>query len=173
MLLPFGAEGSAKYTLQKKIKLLIDPNSLILFSIYNKTQFIQQFSHNFVCFYDNLRYEPGWLSDEVCRAITGGAFTKRELFTDDEDIPYTYKKRFSFSGINIIFKEADALDRNIKIELERLDPKEKIPEDKIENELKHQIPQLLGYTLDVIAKALELKHSVILEELPRMADFAV
>jgi hypothetical protein len=133
MLLPFGAEGSAKSTLQRKIKLLIDPSSLTLLSIYNdKSQFIQQLSHNSLCFYDNVRYEPSWLSDETCRAITGGAFTKRELFTNDEDIPYTYKKRMSFSGINIIFKEADALDRSIRIELERLDPKKKITEDRID-----------------------------------------
>jgi hypothetical protein len=174
MLLPFGAGGSAKSTLQRKIKLLIDPSSLDLFSIYNdKTQFIQQLSHSFLCFYDNLKYAPGWLSDETCRAITGGAFTKRELFTDDEDIPYRYKKRMSFSGINIIIKEDDALDRSIRIELERVDPKKKIPEDKIDSELKQQIPQLLGYILDIVAKALELKDSVILEELPRMADFSV
>ncbi|HSF49642.1 MAG TPA: primase alpha helix C-terminal domain-containing protein, partial [Nitrososphaeraceae archaeon] len=174
MVLPFGPEGSAKSTLQKKIKLLIDPSSLDLLSIYNdKTQFIQQLSHNFLCFYDNVRYEPPWLSDETCRAITGGAFSKRELFTNDEDIPYRYKKRMSFSGINIIFKEADALDRSIRIELEKLDPKKKIPDEKIDSELKQQTPQLLGYIFDIVAKALEIKDTVSLEELPRMADFAV
>jgi hypothetical protein len=174
MALPYGPEGSAKYTFQRKIKSLIDPSSLDLLSIYNdKTQLIQQLSHNFLCFYDNVRYEPGWLSDEVCRAITGGAFSKRELFTDDEDIPYKYKKRMSFSGINIIFKEADALDRSIRFELERLDPKKKMTEEQIENELMQQIPQLLGYILDVLAKALDIKDSIVLEEKPRMVDFAV
>ena len=79
----------------------------------------------------------------------------------------------SFSGINIIFKEADALDRSIRIELDRLDPKKQIPEEKIDFELKQQIPHLLGYILDIVAKALEIKDSVSLEELPRMADFAV
>ena len=173
MLLPFGAEGSAKSTLQKKIKLLIDPSKLKLLSIYNdKTQFIQQLSHNFLCFYDNVRYEPRWLSDEVCRAITGAAFTKRKNYSDDEDIPYEYKKILSFSGINVIFKQADVLDRSIKIELERVDPKKKIPEERIEFDLKLEIPHLLGYLFDVLVKALEVKDSVNLSELPRMADFA-
>ena len=95
-LLPYGEKGSAKSTLQKKIKMLIDPSSLDLLSFYNnKTQFVQQLSHHFLCFYDNVRYVPPWLSDETCRAITGGAFSKRELFTDDEDISYRYKKRMS------------------------------------------------------------------------------
>ena len=173
MLLPFGAEGSAKSTLQKKIKLLIDPSKLKPLSIYNdKTQFIQQLSHNFLCFYDNVRNEPRWLSDEVCRAITGAAFTKRKNYSDDEDIPYEYKKIISFSGINVIFKQADVLDRSIKIELERVDPKKKIPEERIESELKQEIPHLLGYIFEVLVKALEIKDSVNLSELPRMADFA-
>ena len=35
ILLPYGEKGSAKSTLQKKIKTLIDPSPLDLFSIYN------------------------------------------------------------------------------------------------------------------------------------------
>ena len=173
MLLHYGEKGSAKSTLQKKIKMLIDPSSLDLLSFYNnKTQFIQQLSHNFLCFYDNVRYAPRWLSDETCRAIIGGAFTKRELFTDDEDISYRYKKRMSFSGINVIFTEEDALDRSIKLGLERIRVEENIPETRLLDEFKQQIPQLLGYIFDIVSKALEIKDSVKMEILPRMADFA-
>ena len=173
ILLPYGEKGSAKSTLQKKIKTLIDPSPLDLFSIYNdKTQFIQQLAHNYLCFYDNVKREPGWLSDEVCRAVSGGAFSKRKNYTDDDDIPYKYKKILSFSGINIIFSEPDALDRSIKIELERIKDEDNIPDTKIEEELKQQIPALLGYIFDVVAKALEIKHSVKLKRVPRMADFA-
>lgn len=173
MLLPYGEKGSAKSTLQKKIKIFIDPSSLDLLSIYNdKTQFIQQISHNFLCFYDNVRREPGWLSDEVCRAITGGAFSKRGLYTDDEDIPYKYKKRMSFSGINVIFGQEDALDRSIKVELERIKDEDNIPDTRVLDELTQQIPELLGYIFDVLSKALEIKDSINLKRLPRMADFA-
>jgi hypothetical protein len=173
ILLPYGEKGSAKSTLQKKIKTLIDPSPLDLFSIYNdKTQFIQQLTHNYLCFYDNVKREPGWLSDEVCRAVSGGAFSKRKNYTDDDDIPYKYKKILSFSGINIIFSEPDALDRSIKIELERIKDEDNIPDTKIEEELKSQIPALLGYIFDVVAKALDIKSFVKLKRLPRMADFA-
>jgi hypothetical protein len=173
ILLPYGEKGSAKSTLQKKIKTLIDPSPLDLFSIYNdKTQFIQQLTHNYLCFYDNVKREPGWLSDEVCRAVSGGAFSKRKNYTDDDDIPYKYKKILSFSGINIIFSEPDALDRSIKIELERIKDEDNIPDTKIEEEPKSQIPALLGYIFDVVAKALDIKSFVKLKRLPRMADFA-
>ena len=95
ILLPYGEKGSAKSTLQKKIKMLIDPSPLDLFSIYNdKSQFIQQLAHNYLCFYDNAKREPAWLSDEVCRAVSGGAFSKRKNYTDDDDIPYKYIKKY-------------------------------------------------------------------------------
>jgi hypothetical protein len=174
MLLPYGEKGSAKSTLQKKIKAVIDPSNLDLFSIYNdKTQFIQQLSHNYLCFYDNVRNEPGWLSDEACRAVTGSAFSKRKNYSDDDDIPYKYKRILSFSGINIIFTEEDALDRSIKIELDRIREENNIPDTKIEEDLKKQIPGLLGYIFDIVSKALEIKDSVKLSRLPRMADFAL
>jgi hypothetical protein len=174
MLLPYGEKGSAKSTLQKKIKTLIDPSSLDLLSIYNdKTQFIQQISHNYLCFYDNVRREAGWLSDEVCRAVTGGAFSKRKNYSDDDDIPYKYKRIMSFSGINVIFTQEDALDRSIKVELDRIRDEDNIPDTKIEEELKQQIPELLGYIFDVLSKALEIRDTVNLKSLPRMADFAL
>ena len=174
MLLPFGEKGSAKSTLLRKIKMAIDPSPLDLFSItHSKEEFIQQLAHHYLCFYDNVRIEPRWLSDEVCRATTGAAHSKRKLYSDDDDIPYKYKKILAFAGINIIFSEPDALDRSIRIELERIRDEANIPDARIETELKQMIPGLLGYIFDTISKALELKDSIQLDRLPRMGDFAL
>lgn len=174
ILLPHGEKGSAKSTLQKKIKLIIDPSILNILTINNdKTEFIQQLSHNWLAFYDNVRYEPRWLSDESCKASTGIASSKRKLYTDDEDKIYNYKRCLSFSGIIVIFTEPDILDRSIKIELERIDDKVNIPEEKILANLKQQLPQLLGYIFDTLSKAIQVKDSLSLDRLPRMADFAL
>ena len=173
ILLPFGEKGSAKSTLLKKIKKVIDPSSLDLFSISGrKEEFIQQLSHNYLCFYDNVRFEPRWLSDESCRAVTGGAFSKRKLYTDDEDIPYKYKKILGFTGINVIFTQEDALDRSIRIELQRIKNTENIPDTRIDEQLIQQIPGILGYVFDILSKTLQVKESIQLQELPRMGDFA-
>lgn len=173
MLLPYGEKGSAKSTMLRKIKMVIDPSGLDLYSVpYRKDDFIQQISHSYLCFYDNVKHEPNWLSDEVCRATTGGVATKRKLYSDDDDIPYKYKKILGFAGINVIFTEPDALDRSIKIELERIREEYNIPDSKIDEELKKQIPELLGYIFDIVSKTLEVKDSLELARLPRMGDFA-
>ena len=157
----------------RKIKMVIDPSGLDLYSVpYRKDDFIQQISHSYLCFYDNVKHEPIWLSDETCRSITGGAATKRKLYSDDDDIPYKYKKILGFAGINVIFIEPDALDRSIKIELDRIREEYNIPDSKIDEELKKQIPELLGYIFDIVSKTLEIKDSIELARLPRMAGFA-
>jgi hypothetical protein len=46
--------------------------------------------------------------------------TKRELYTDDEDIIYKYKHCLSLNGINTALTESDALDRVLTIELEEI-----------------------------------------------------
>ena len=171
ILLPHGEQGSAKSTLQNKIKLLIDPAEPELLSIHNdKTEFIQQLSHNYLAFYDNIRHEPPWLSDETCKAVTGIGFTKRKHYTNDEDFVYKFKRCLSFSGINVIFTEPDARDRSITIELEGI--LDKVTEEKIYSDFYQQLPQLLGYMFDIVSKALQIKDSVKIDRLPRMADFA-
>lgn len=173
ILLPHGEKGSAKSTFQKKVKILVNPSEPELLSIhYDKTEFIQQLSHNYLEFYDNVKYEPKWLSDEACKAVTGIGFTKRKLYTNDEDQIYKYKRCLSFSGINVIFREPDVLDRSIKIELERIDDEHRIPEERIYTELIQQLPQMLGYIFDTLSKAISIKDTITLEKLPRMADFA-
>ncbi|NOJ33023.1 MAG: hypothetical protein DA329_12895, partial [Candidatus Nitrosocosmicus sp.] len=174
ILLIHGDKGSAKSTLQKKIKLLVDPGLPELLSInFNKEEFIQQLDHNYLAFYDNVRFEPKWLSDEACKAVTEIGFTRRKLYTNNEDQIFKYIRCLSFSGINVIFTEPDALERSIMIELEEIKDEYKIPGDQIYGDFMSQIPHLLGYIFDTLSKAMHLKNSIKLEKIPRMADFAV
>lgn len=114
-----GEKGSAKSTLQTLIKLLVDPAKPKL--LYNDVkEFIQQLAHNYVAYYDNVKYTPKWLSDEACKAVTGVGSTKRKLYSDDDDIVYEYRRCLGFNGINLGLTEPDILDRSIMIELQRI-----------------------------------------------------
>ena len=118
---PHGEKGSGKSTEQTKIKRLVDPAKPELLTVNSKKEeFVQQLDHNHVAYYDNIKHVPIWLSDEVCKAVTGVGNTKRKLYTDNEDIVYEYKRCIGFNGVNIALTEPDALDRSIMIELERI-----------------------------------------------------
>jgi hypothetical protein len=102
ILMLHGEKGSAKSTLESLIKMLADPSKPTLLTIHNdRSEFVQQLGHNYIVYYDNLRYAPGWLSDEACKAVTGVGQTKRKLYTDDDDIVYEYKRCLGFNGINL------------------------------------------------------------------------
>ena len=174
MLILHGEKGSAKSTLQTMIKLLVDPAKPSLLTVHSsRDEFVQQVNHNYVAYYDNIKHVPQWLSDEACKAATGVGNTKRKLYSDDEDIVYEYKRCLGFNGINISLTEPDALDRSVLIELHRIRRESNQVKSKILTDFEELRPRLLGYIFDILSKALSLKDTVKLVELPRMADFAI
>jgi Bifunctional DNA primase/polymerase, N-terminal len=174
MLILHGEKGSAKSTLQTLIKLLVDPGKPTLLTVHNdRTEFVQQLAHNHIAYYDNVKQTPGWLSDEACKAVTGIGQTKRKLYSDDEDIVYEYKRCLGFNGVNNSLTEPDALDRSLMIELDRISKENRKVESDIMADFMQLRPQLLGYIFDILVKALQIKSTIKLNDLPRMADFAI
>ena len=174
MLILHGEQGSAKSTLQTLIKKLVDPSKPTLLTIHNnRTEFVQQLAHNHVAYYDNVKRTPRWLSDEACKAVTGIGQTKRKLYSDDDDIVYEYKRCLGFNGINISLTEPDVLDRSLLIELDRVPIENRKIESDINAEFMKLRPMLLGYIFDILVKVLQIISTVKLDDLPRMADFAL
>jgi hypothetical protein len=156
-----GEKGSAKSTLQLLIKLLVDPAKPKLLTIYNDVkEFIQQLTHNYVAYYDNLKYAPRWLSDEACKAVTGVGSTKRKLYSDDDDIVYEYRRCLGFNGINLGLTEPDILDRSIMIELQRIRKENTKLDEEVMAEFLELRPKLLAYIFDTIVKAMRMKPTI-------------
>jgi hypothetical protein len=173
ILTTYGPKGAAKSFLLELIKKLIDPSKPILLTLHrNIGEFIQQVNHNYINYYDNVKYIPYWLSDEICKAVTGIGHTKRQLYTDDEDIVYENKRPLGLNGINVALTESDALDRILSIVLEEIDEEDRKKEEDLWKEFERIKPQVLGYILEILSKAMQIKSTLILAKLPRMADFA-
>ena len=173
ILTTYGPKGAAKSFLLELIKKLVDPTKPILLTLHrNIEQFIQQVNHNYINYYDNVKFIPYWLSDEICKAVTGAGHTKRELYTNDNDIIYEHRRCLGLNGINVALTEPDALDRSISIELEDIDDDKRKKEADLWTEFEKIKPQVFAYILDVIVKAMQIKETLNLKKLPRMADFA-
>ncbi|HEX2409386.1 MAG TPA: hypothetical protein VHJ38_19455 [Nitrososphaeraceae archaeon] len=170
-----GEQGSAKSTLQKLIKMLVDPSTVRTLTFPRDiNELVQQLSHYYVAYYDNVSYIKEWISDVFCRAATGGGFSKRKLYTDDEDIIYNFKRCIGINGINLAATKTDLLDRGIIIQLETIPKKRRRKEEDIWNEFETLRPQLLGYIFDILVKVLQVKQKggiTIPNGLNRMADW--
>jgi len=179
IMLIHGSKGSAKSTFQLMMKSIVEPAKPSLLTLHNRSdEFIQQLAHNYLPTYDNIKYVPKWLSDEVCKAVTGAGQTKRVLYTNDDDKIFEYKHCFIFNGINLAFSEPDVLDRSIIIKLEEIDDKNRKTEEDILREFNNLKPRLLKVIFDTLAKAMAIKEDVKDRlkrsgKLPRMSDYAV
>ena len=152
--------------------MLVDPSTPVLLTLHkSRDEFIQQINHTYLAFYDNVKFIPYWLSDEICKTVTGIGHTKRALYSDDDDIVYEHKHCVSLNGINVSLTEPDALDRSIFIELEEIEDEDRKREEEILARFENIKPKLLAYLFDIIAKAMQIKSTLRLTRLSRMADF--
>ena len=173
ILTTYGPHGAAKSFLLSLIKMLVDPSKPVLLTLLrNIPEFIQQVNHNYLAFYDNVKYIPYWLSDELCKAVTGVGHTKRKLYSDDDDIIYEHRRCISINGINVALTEPDALDRSLFIELLGIDELTRREKEDLLARFEKIKPKLLGYIFNIIVKAMHIKPTLKLSRLPRMADFA-
>lgn len=168
----YGPQGSAKSMLHRLFKSLIDPSQVETLSPPDSLrEFVQVASHHWVIFLDNLSHLPDWLSDAFCRACTGDGFSKRELYSDDDDIIYSFKRVIGFNGINLIASKPDLLQRSILLGLESI-PKEKRKQEKeLWKKFNEVKPSILGAIFDLLVKTLNEREKVVLPASPRMADF--
>lgn len=172
ILVLYGPQGAGKTTPQRLLKSLIDPSPFkVLSAPDNVKEFVQLASHHYFFFFDNLSSLPEWLSNSLARAVTGDGFSKRELFSDDDDIIYSFQRTVALNGINLVVQRADLLERSILLGLERISKKNRRKEKDFWDEFDNKKPYLLGAIFDAVAGAIREYPQVSLSEYPRMADF--
>jgi hypothetical protein len=167
-----GPQGSAKTTLAKIVRLLVDPSSMGPMSFPDKArELVQLLSHHYMVFFDNVSSITEEQSNTICRVVTGEATSKRQLWTDDDDVIYSFRRCIGFTGINPTARNPDLLDRSLLIGLERI-PKEKRREERLVlEEFEAMRPRLVGAMFTALSKAMAIYPQIQLQELPRMADF--
>ena len=167
----YGAQGSGKSTAGRVLRSLLDPSALDNLSFPKRPDELAQIlDHHAVPNFDNLRSVDSASEDMLCRAVTGGGCSKRELFTDAEDVILNFKRAVILNGINIPTHAPDLLDRMMLIELERITEGKRRTEDEFYRDFNAAHPRLFGALLD--AMVLMLRQSPLGSgRLPRMADF--
>ncbi|MCL6449561.1 MAG: hypothetical protein K6U04_15740 [Armatimonadetes bacterium] len=168
----YGEKGAAKSTISRVLRRLIDPSATETLTIpHALPEVVQVLSHHYFAAFDNVDGLQGWQSDLFCQVITGSGFSKRMLFSDDDDVVYNFQHCISLNGINVAATRPDLLDRSILIELERIPPEKRREEKKFWDAFEKARPGIFGAMLDALAGAMKTYPTVRLDSLPRMADF--
>ena len=169
-----GPQGAAKSTTARVLRALIDPNAAPLRAEPREPRDLMITASNaWACAFDNLTRLPDWLSDALCRLSTGGGFSTRMLYSDNDETILDAVRPVILTGINAVAQNQDLVDRQVLIELPAIDNDGRRQEEAVLWErFKDVQPYILGALLDGVSMALRRMPLMHLDRLPRMADFA-
>lgn len=169
-----GEQGSAKSTQHRIIRRLLDPSSIELLSLPDQPRELAQLlEHHWIAFFDNQSGLSSSNSNMLCRAVTGESFVKRKLFSDEDDIVFSYRRCIGLNGINVVAQRPDLLERTLLFKLARISPDRMSEERKLLDEFEAMKPRLFGAVLWALSVAMRLKQDVQLRSLNRLADFTI
>lgn len=169
-----GEQGSAKSTTARVLKKLLDPSSAPLRSEPKEARDLMiQARYGWVLGFDNFSGLPGWLSDAFCRLATGGGFSTRELYSNDDEVIFDAKRPLVVNGIEDFITRADLLERSLLIRHPPIPEDRRRPEAEFWAAFDAAHPKLLGAVLDRVSAGLRELPRVRPDRLPRMADFAL
>jgi hypothetical protein len=168
-----GEQGSAKSTLCRVLRNLIDPNKVPLRRPpRSEHDLMIAASNSWVIALDNLSHLSPWLSDALCNLSTGGGFGTRELYSDQDEVLFDATRPIVVNGIEEIATRSDFLDRALAVTLPAIPDERRHAEAEFWTAFETLRPAILGALLDAVVAAMRSLPTVHLERRPRMADFA-
>jgi hypothetical protein len=146
-----GEQGSAKTVLSKLLRALIDPSVAPVRALpRNERELFIAASNGHVLAFDNLSGLPPWLSDTLCRLTSGGAFSTRRLFTDQDEMLLAAARPIILNGIEEVITRPDLADRAILLMLAPIAERQRRPETALWREFELARPHILGALLDAV-----------------------
>ncbi|MBT3927496.1 MAG: hypothetical protein HOM52_05355 [Rhodospirillaceae bacterium] len=168
-----GEQGSAKSTLCRILRELIDPNQALVRSAPNgERELIVSAQNAHLLVLDNLSYMPPWLSDSLCRLSTGGGFSSRALYTDWTEAVFNGSRPIILNGIPDLAGRADLADRSLCLTLTSISEAERRTERELIQNFMEDRPYVLGALLDAVSSALRREKAARPLCFPRMSDFS-
>jgi hypothetical protein len=174
VLIIYGEQGSAKSSLVRLLRALVDANTAALRTTpRDERDLVIAATNGWLIALDNLSHLPDWLSDALCRLATGSGFATRELYTDAEEAIFAAQRPIVINGIEEVATRGDLLDRALILYLPTIPEAKRQDEKAFWQAFEQARPTILGALLDTVSAALRTLPTVQLAHKPRMADFAV
>lgn len=168
----YGPPDSAKSTMLKIVKRLLDPTMPLLINrLRSIDEFPQHASQNRVLTFDNRSNLTDDFSDALCGAVTGEGFSKRRLYTDEDSVVGQFRNVIGIAGVNLIPTKSDLIDRSIIIGFESIPPDKYVNEDEFWRRFDEDCPEILGGLLDTLSRAMSIQSDLDVGLPRRFGDF--
>jgi hypothetical protein len=171
VLLFTGEQGTAKSTAARCTSAVVDPSGAQLRRAPSERDWTAQAAASYVVCLDNLSAIAEWLSDALCRAVTGDGSVERTLFTNTDVTVTAWRRVVMLTSIDAGRITGDLAERLLSVELERIAPAQRREDAAIAAEFAGAHATILGGLLTLTADVLAALPDVRPPRLPRMADF--
>lgn len=174
-----GPHGSAKTTMAEFLLGLIDPDQDPLKNPPEDVKDLASLLRSYhATIFDNATKIDKWLSDALCQVSTGGALTKRALYTDFDLATARFNSRIIITSLGTPKMETDLLERTIFIYPDPVDSESRKSKVFVDIQYKNFKPIIFGGLVRTVAAVLDALPGVYEESInwtnkPRMLDFAV
>ncbi|GAA1980421.1 ATP-binding protein [Nocardiopsis rhodophaea] len=168
-----GEQGTGKSTAAKMAVNLVDPSPAPLRSMPRDVKsWAVTASASWVICLDNVSTIAPWLSDTLCKAVTGDGLVDRALYSDDDVTVLSFRRALAMTSIDTGTLAGDLSERLLTVELQPIPRERRRPDAEVIDAYDQARPVILGALLDLLCDVLAELPSLTLGELPRMADFA-
>lgn len=158
LLMLSGGAGSGKSTMIDVAVRLTDPSTSMRAGPPNSLRDLAvRAKNNRVLSFDNLSHIQPWLSDELCRIATGGGWSHRKLYKDDDEVSFMYQRPIVFNGIGNLTARQDLADRTIKLDLTTIE--NIMSERHFWDEFEDVWPKVMGVLFDAVVVSLGTKRT--------------
>ncbi|MFD6887366.1 ATP-binding protein [Streptomyces sp. NPDC059957] len=168
-----GEQGTGKSKTAQMVVNLIDPSPASKRSQPRdiKAWSAQAFNSWALCL-DNISTIPPWLSDTLCKAVTGDGIVDRALYTDDDVVVLSFRRVLAMTTIDAGALAGDLAERLLMLDLQLIEEDRRRTEEELDAAFAAVRPAVLGALFDLLAAVLAVLPGIKLESMPRMADFA-
>ncbi|MCF1645988.1 ATP-binding protein [Streptomyces indiaensis] len=168
-----GEQGTGKSYSAKMVIGIVDPSGAPKRTAPRdiKSWATQAFNSWALCL-DNVSVIADWLSDALCRAVTGDGIVDRALYTDDDVVVLEFRRVLAMTTIDAGALAGDLAERLLTIELHTIPDRRRREEAELDAAYADAHAAILASLFDLLADVLAVLPDVQLDERPRMADFA-
>jgi hypothetical protein len=174
VLLLGGEQGTAKSTAERLLAGLVDPSAA---PTRGQPRDIEQWAiaaaGSWIVPLDNLSRIPEWLSDAICRAVTGEGYIRRKLYTDSDVSVLSFRRCVIITSIDPGALRGDLGERLLPVDLHQINDEKRRTEADLDLAYQKMRPRVLGGLLSALSGTLGQLANAKLPTKPRLADFAL
>ncbi|WP_442545192.1 hypothetical protein ACSBOX_05820 [Arthrobacter sp. KN11-1C] len=168
-----GEQGTAKTSSARWMFSLFDPSAAPVRRPPNDAdRLLHAVHHSRATIFDNVSSIARWMSDALCRCVTGESDVDRALYTDADARVIRVQAVLGFTGIDVGSLAGDLAERCVWGDLGVIPASERRSERDLNAAWNDAYPSMVGGLLDLVVMTLSELPNVNLAEKPRMADFA-